>query len=99
MKQKDDNKVTQIYSATLKLVEQMGITGFAICQIAREAKMAIVTLYIHFKDKNELINALFEKCRKSSISIYFKGYNIDKPFYIESITHQLPKGGYYEPDL
>ena len=80
VKQKDDTKIAQIYSATLKLVEEMGIAGITMRQIAREAKMATGTLYIYFKDKNELINTLFAKCRKSSISIYFKGYNEDEPF-------------------
>jgi AcrR family transcriptional regulator len=80
VKQRDDRKVAEIFSAALKLVEQMGIAGITMRQIAREAKIATGTLYIYFKDKNELINALFEKCRKSSISVYFKGYDVDEPF-------------------
>jgi TetR/AcrR family transcriptional regulator, repressor of fatR-cypB operon len=82
VKQKDDNKIAQIFSATLKLVEKIGVAGITMRQIAHEANMATGTLYIYFKDKNELINALFEKSRKSSISIYLKGYDVHEPFEI-----------------
>jgi AcrR family transcriptional regulator len=80
VKPRDDEKINKVFSATLKLVEQMGVAGITMRQIAREAKLATGTLYIYFKDKDELINALFESCRKSSVKIYFKGYDKQKPF-------------------
>jgi len=80
VKLKDDKKIKQIFSATLKLVEKIGVAGITMRLIAREAKIATGTLYIYFKDKDELITALFEDCRKSSINIFFKGYDPKEPF-------------------
>ena len=49
-------------------------------EIAREAGMATGTLYIYFKNKEELINSLFADCRQSSIENYFKNYDASEPF-------------------
>ena len=49
-------------------------------EIAREAGMATGTLYIYFKNKEELINSLFADCRQSSIENYFKNYDASAPF-------------------
>ncbi|MBS1565823.1 MAG: helix-turn-helix transcriptional regulator, partial [Bacteroidetes bacterium] len=55
MKPKDDTKIEQIFAATLRLVEEIGVAGITMRQIAREAGMATGTLYIYFKDKESLI--------------------------------------------
>ncbi|MEO5594814.1 MAG: TetR/AcrR family transcriptional regulator [Chitinophagaceae bacterium] len=80
MKKRDDNKIQQIFAATLRLVVQTGVAGITMRQIAKEAKMATGTLYIYFKDKEELINHLYASCRASSVNTYFKGYNDAIPF-------------------
>jgi TetR/AcrR family transcriptional regulator, repressor of fatR-cypB operon len=80
LKRKDENKVGQIFSATLKLVVDMGMAGITMRQIASKAGMATGTLYIYFKDKEELINQLYEDCRTSSVNAYFNGYDAAKPF-------------------
>jgi AcrR family transcriptional regulator len=80
VKPRDDKKVELIFSATLKLVVERGMAGVTMRQIAKEAGIATGTLYIYFKDKVVLINALFEDCRKSSATIYFKGYKEDDSF-------------------
>src|SRR5580704_6496023 len=80
VKQKDENKTAQIFSATLKLVADMGVAGITMRQIASKAGIATGTLYIYFKDKDELINQLYEDCRASSINAYFNGYDPAKPF-------------------
>ena len=75
MKQRDDSKIQQIFEATLRLVVQSGVAGVTMRQIAKEAKMATGTLYIYFKDKEELLNQLYFSCRSSAINTYFKGYD------------------------
>ncbi len=75
MRQKDDKKIAQIFSATLQLVEQNGLTGITMCDISKAANLATGTLYIYFKNKEELINALFVECRSESAQFYFKNHN------------------------
>ncbi len=80
MKPKDERKIQQIFQATLKLVEANGLAGITMSEIASEAKMATGTLYIYFKNKEDLLNALFSQCRRSAVAIYFKGYKEEEPF-------------------
>ena len=54
---------------------EKGVAGITMGDIARKAKMATGTLYIYFKNKEDLVNALFVTCRASSVSIYFTGYD------------------------
>jgi len=80
VKPRDEQKIQLIYQATLQLVKAKGLAGITMSEIAREAKIATGTLYIYFESKEQLINDLFTRCRKSSAEIYFKGYNVDQPF-------------------
>ena len=59
---------------------EIGVAGITMRQIAQEAGMATGTLYIYFKDKESLITRLYEECKESSISAYFKDYDPAKPF-------------------
>ncbi len=80
MKARDENKIQQVFDATLKLVVKSGVAGITMRQIAKEAKMATGTLYIYFKDKEELINQLYASCRIASLNAYFSGYTQTMPF-------------------
>jgi AcrR family transcriptional regulator len=80
VKPKDDKKVQQVYQATLRLVKVNGLAGITMSEIAKEAKIATGTLYIYFKNKKELINALFTECRNRSAEVYFKGYSSSMSF-------------------
>ncbi len=80
MKLKDDKKTEQIFDATLSLVNEKGLAGVTMGEIAKTAGIATGTLYIYFKNKEELINSLFAECRKASIDSYFKNYDASQPF-------------------
>ncbi|PSL47236.1 TetR family transcriptional regulator [Chitinophaga niastensis] len=80
MKLKDDKKVIQIFQSALKLVAKKGLSGVTMGDISREAGIATGTLYVYFKSKDELINALFAACRENSVKVSFKGYNPQAPF-------------------
>lgn len=73
MRCKDDSKVDAIYKATLTLVKDRGLAGITMCDISKEASIATGTLYIYFKNKDELIKALFTECREKSAHYYFDG--------------------------
>jgi AcrR family transcriptional regulator len=70
---KDESKVNAIFEATLSLVKDKGLAGITMSDISREASIATGTLYIYFKNKNELIKALFAECRLASAEQYFAG--------------------------
>lgn len=80
MRCKDESKVDAIYRATLTLVKDRGLAGITMCDISKEASIATGTLYIYFKNKDELIKALFTECREKSAHYYFDGVNEQQSF-------------------
>jgi AcrR family transcriptional regulator len=77
---KDDSKIEGIYKATLTLVKERGLAGITMCDISKAASVATGTLYIYFKNKEELINALFFECRQQSACHYFAGLDSASSF-------------------
>jgi AcrR family transcriptional regulator len=84
---KDESKVDAIYKATLSLVKDRGLAGITMCDISKEAAIATGTLYIYFKNKDELIKALFTECRKKTAHYYFEG--MDAPSSFEERMQKL----------
>ncbi|MEC5147098.1 HTH tetR-type domain-containing protein [Chitinophaga sp. 180180018-2] len=80
VKLKDDKKVDQIFQAALKLVARNGLSGITMGDLSKEAGIATGTLYVYFKGKDELINALFATCRENSVQASFKGYDPQLPY-------------------
>lgn len=80
MKLRDDKKTGQIFKAVLGLVKAKGLAGITMGETAREAGIATGTLYIYFKNKEELINNLFFECRQEAIENYFLDYDKTQPF-------------------
>ena len=72
VRQKDENKAEQIYRSTMDLVLEKGLSGVTMCDISRSAGIATGTLYIYFRNKEELMNALFSHCRTESALYYLK---------------------------
>jgi TetR/AcrR family transcriptional regulator, repressor of fatR-cypB operon len=77
---RDDKKIEAIYKATLALVKDRGLSGITMNDISKEAAIATGTLYIYFKNKEELIKELFQECRTKSMEKYFAGIDACAPF-------------------
>ncbi|RXK85939.1 TetR/AcrR family transcriptional regulator [Filimonas effusa] len=82
MKPRDENKVNEIYAATLQLVKENGLSGITMSMIARKAGFATGTVYIYFENKEQLIVQLFEKCFRNYAQDYFAGFDPSAPFKV-----------------
>jgi AcrR family transcriptional regulator len=82
VKCKDDNKLEQIFEATIKLVAKEGLAGLTMNKIAQEAGIGTGTLYVYFKGKEELINALFLRVKTRSARCYLRNYDETEPFKV-----------------
>ncbi|NOQ24694.1 MAG: TetR family transcriptional regulator [Bacteroidales bacterium] len=80
MRIKDNNKIDFIFKASLKLIYRGGIAGLTMAKIAQEAGMATGTVYIYFKNKEELINELYQSLREESTDRFLMGYTSSQPF-------------------
>jgi len=59
VKPRDEGKARDILAATLKEVASVGLAGLSMEAVARRAEVATGTVYIYFKNKESLINALY----------------------------------------
>lgn len=72
-------KREQILQATLVLLAQRGFHGFSIKQLASEAGVAAGTVYLYFKDKQDLIEQLHMEIIRAVANAAFKGWNAEAP--------------------
>lgn len=55
MRTKDDQKKQALFEATVKLVNEIGFAASSVSKIAREANVSPSTLYVFFKNKEDLL--------------------------------------------
>ncbi|MCI4667082.1 MAG: TetR/AcrR family transcriptional regulator [Bacteroidia bacterium] len=79
-KPKDENKIKVLFEASLRLVLQTGYADFRIASVAKEAGLATGTVYIYFKDKKALINALYQQLKGAKMEETFEGYSPELAF-------------------
>jgi len=82
MRAKDEQKIGAIYKATLSLTQQMGFGGITMARIAREAGIATGTLYIYFKNKEELINSLYLHLKRQKAKNFLMDMNFANPLKV-----------------
>ena len=72
MKPRDDTKARDILAATLHEVERVGLAGLSIAAVARRAGVATGTVYIYFKNKEALIEALYLASKQELARLVFR---------------------------
>ena len=55
MRTKDDQKKQALFKATVKLVNEIGFASSSVSKIAKEAKVSPSTIYVFFKNKEDLL--------------------------------------------
>ncbi len=80
MRIKDYNKIDAIYKAALELISHEGIAGLTMSKLAKKAGLATGTLYIYFKNKEEVFTQLYTVLRDKSKERFMKGYDPNESF-------------------
>jgi AcrR family transcriptional regulator len=71
MRIKDDEKVTRIYQAAIKVVNSDGFQGSSMSKIAKEANVSAATIYLYFENKDDMIKKLFIHLKSKMGHSYF----------------------------
>lgn len=71
MKPKDEAKARDILTATLSEIAVSGLAGLSMEAVAKRAKVATGTLYIYYKNKQALIEALYLDTKRAFSSQVF----------------------------
>lgn len=69
----------RILDAALDVFSTAGYGNSSIPTIARAAQMAVGTIYVHFKDKSDLVNQLFRTCKDEMLGAVDFGTERDTP--------------------
>lgn len=80
VRQKDDEKRQSIREATFELVAENGISGLKMAQLARKVNLSPSTLYVYFRDKEDLILTLFREVVQSMLNESISEFLFDQPF-------------------
>lgn len=75
------DKKQAILSATQQLLSQHGFHGFSMKQLAKEAGVAAGTVYLYFKDKEDLIRQLHEQILIEVAEAVFAKHDASKPLF------------------
>lgn len=70
MRLKDDEKITRIYNAAMKVVNRDGFEGSCMAKIASEADVSPATIYLYFENKEDMINKLFLHLKNKQLEAY-----------------------------
>jgi len=64
MRTRDQSKYDAIVDASIKLVNELGFDGISISKIAAQAEVSPATIYIYFKNKEDLFTKIYIDVRQ-----------------------------------
>ena len=79
MRLQDENKKEAIFDATIKLVNEIGFAAASIAKIAKEANVSPATIYIYYKNKEDLLVSIFVEIQEKKTSVAMKGFDESSP--------------------
>lgn len=96
MRPKDQTKYNAIINTSLELVKKLGFTGISISKIANQANISPATIYIHFKNREDLFTKLYTKIRTDMSNGALQGVReemdieqVFKSIWINSFSYNL----------
>jgi len=72
MRVKDEEKVTRIYLAAMKVINREGFEGSSMSKIAKEADVSAATIYLYFEHKEDMLNKLYIHLKSKMGHSYFQ---------------------------
>lgn len=84
MRNRDEAKEILILETALKLIAKIGLSGLKMSSLARETGLATGTLYIYFKDKEELIRKLYLHLLRKTTDDYTNGIPENQPVKLKA---------------
>jgi len=92
MRIKDPYKQNAIIEATVSLVNEIGFVSSSVCKIAKKANVSPATLYIYYKNKEDLLVSTYIEIKKKMSKALLKNFDANLPF--RDILEILWKNGF-----
>ena len=94
MRTRDENKIEAIYREALKMLVNEGFDGFSIQKLAKEAGVSPATIYIYFKDKEDLLLQLHKRELDKYFEYVMKDFDPEMDF-ATGLAHQWKRRAEY----
>ena len=91
MRVKDDKKQEALLLATVKIVNEIGFAASSVAKIAKQAEVSPATLYVYYKNKEDLLVSTYVEIKISMAKAIFDGLDTDLPVrdVFQEIWHNL----------
>ncbi len=80
MRNKDLHKQEAIISATVELVNEIGFVSSSVSKIAKKANVSPATLYIYYKNKEDLLVSTYIEMKKKMSKALLRDFDETNPF-------------------
>ena len=80
MRTKDAEKEVQIRQKTMEIVVKEGLEGFSMHKLAAAAGISVNTIYLNFKNKEDLIINVYHDVVKKMEQLLLEGFNPEMSF-------------------
>jgi len=80
MRIKDLHKQDAIIEATVELVNEIGFVSSSVSKIAKKANVSPATLYIYYKNKEDLLVSTYIEIKKKMSKALLKNFDANLPF-------------------
>jgi AcrR family transcriptional regulator len=79
MRLQDESKKAAIFNATVKLVNEIGFAAASVAKIAKEANVSPATIYIYYKNKEDLLVSIFLEIKQEKTFASIRGFDESSP--------------------
>lgn len=80
MRTRDENKEVTIREKAMEMIVSEGFDGFSMQKLAKAASVSPATIYIYFKNREDLLNQLYNKVQQTFSEVTLRGFNPELPF-------------------
>jgi AcrR family transcriptional regulator len=79
MRSRDEIKQDALFRATVKLVNEIGFASSSVAKIAKQAGISPATVYIYFKNKEDLLVSTYMDIKRDFCGAMLKDFDGNKP--------------------
>ena len=87
MRKRDDKKQEALLLATITVVNEIGFAASSVAKIAKEAGVSPATLYVYFKNKDDLLVSTYLEIKLGMGAAMLEGFDEDLP--VHDIFHRV----------
>lgn len=80
MRPKDENKENAIRLKAMEMIVKHGFEGLSMQKLAKAANVSPATIYIYFKNREDLLNKIFIEVQEKFTSVALEGFKPELSF-------------------